>query len=424
MIYNIGIIGLGYVGLQLAVTFGKRFNTIGIDKSPKKIDQLNNYVDITNEVSKSSLKSAKFLKYTCVYSYLKNCNYMIVAVPTPINLKKKPDLKLLKDACKSISEYLSKNTIIIFNQQFILVTEDICVPLIEKYSSLKWKKDFNIGYSPERINPGDKTKSLPNIEKVVSGDTVSIRNKISKLYSQVINKKIYLASSIKVAEMAKVLENTQRDVNIALMNEVAIICNKLAIDTKDVIDTADTKWNFIKFTPGLVGGHCIGVDPYYLTFKAKKIGYKPKVILSGRNLNDSIPKYICKRVVNFSKNLSKDCKINLLGFTFKENCSDIRNSKVYDIYECLSKNNLDIRIHDPVANIQEVKSLYNIDLVPWDKLHNKANILLLAVKHNYYNKINLQQLKDKVCAGGIIYDIKSVFSKEKIKKLGFKYYNF
>ena len=294
---TIGIIGLGYVGIQIAVAFGKQYKTIGFDKSLNKVKQLKRFVDDTNELTPSDLKRAKLLNYTSDFNDLKKCNYIIVAVPTPIDRKKVPDLELLKSACVSIGKNLNKNTLIIFESTvYPGVTEEICVPIIEQNSALKWMQDFNIGYSPERINPGDKTKTISNINNVVSGDNKITLNKVAKLYSSIINKKIHKASSIKVAEMAKVLENTQRDLNIALINEIAILCDKLNIDSKDVIDSAKTKWNFMPFRPGLVGGHCIGVDPYYLTFKAKKIGYNPKVILSGRELNDSIPDYISKKL--------------------------------------------------------------------------------------------------------------------------------
>ena len=305
----IGIIGLGYVGLQLAVAFGKRHTTIGFDKSLKKIKQLKRFFDDTKELSTSDLQKAKLLNYTSDIKNLKKCNYVIVAVPTPINKNKVPDLKLLKNACVSVGKNINKNTLIIFESTvYPGVTEDICIPIIEQNSSLKWMKDFNVGYSPERINPGDRTKTISNINKVVSGDNKNTMNKVAKLYSSIIDKKIHKASSIKVAEMAKVLENTQRDLNIALINETAILCDKLNIDTKDVIDSAKTKWNFMPFSPGLVGGHCIGVDPYYLTFKAKKMGYNPKVILSGRELNDSVPDYITQKIISFSKHLPKNLK--------------------------------------------------------------------------------------------------------------------
>ena len=422
MTYEVGIIGLGYVGLQLAVEFGKKINTIGIDKSIDKINNLKKDIDTTQEISKSKLKLAKFLSYTNEFKELKNCKYIIVAVPTPIN-KKIPDLTLLKMACKSIGRYIKKNSIIIFESTvYPGTTEDICVPLIEKTSQLKWKQDFHVGYSPERINPGDKTKTLCNIDKVVSGDTNSTLKKIGKLYSKVVNKKISYTSSIKVAEMSKVLENTQRDLNIALMNEVAIICNKLKLNTNDVIDAAKSKWNFIPFEPGLVGGHCIGVDPYYLTYKAQKIGYNPKVILSGRKINDMMPRYVSSQIKKIATQPNNK-KINILGITFKENCADIRNTKVYDIYKNLAKIGFDIRVHDPVANILDVKSLLKIDLVSWEKLHEDAHILILAVKHDYYNKLDFTKYKSIIQNDGKIFDIKSILSKNKVKKLGLEYFN-
>ena len=397
MEYKIGIIGLGYVGLQLAVEFGKKYLTLGYDKSSDKIYNLENFDDTTNELSSSRLKSAKLLKYSNNIIDLKNCNFIIVAVPTPINKSKKPDLTLLKKACKEIGQIIKKNTTVVFESTvYPGTTEEVCIPIIEMYSTMKWKKDFYVGYSPERINPGDKTKTLCDIDKVVAGDTNKTTQKIFELYSTIVNKKIHKATSIKTAEMAKVLENTQRDLNIALINETAILCDKLGINTKEVIDSAKTKWNFMPFQPGLVGGHCIGVDPYYLTFKAEKIGYKPKVILAGRKLNDSVSKFITKKVINFSKNVSSNRRINILGITFKENCSDIRNSKVCDVIKELKDNKFQIKVHDPIANKKDVKSVYGIDLSDWNELYDDAAVLVFAVSHTFYKKLSLDSICKKI----------------------------
>ena len=425
MTQTIGIIGLGYVGLQLAVAFGKQYKTIGFDKSLNKVKQLKRFIDDTNELTPSDLKRAKLLNYTSDFNNLKKCNYIIVAVPTPINRKKVPDLELLKSACVSIGKNINKNTLIIFESTvYPGVTEDICVPIIEQNSALKWMQDFNIGYSPERINPGDKTKTISNINKVVSGDNKKTLNKVAKLYSSIINKKIHKASSIKVAEMAKVLENTQRDLNIALINEIAILCDKLNIDSKDVIDSAKTKWNFMPFRPGLVGGHCIGVDPYYLTFKAKKIGYNPKVILSGRELNDSIPDYVSKKIIIFSKNCPKNLKVNILGMTFKENCSDIRNSKIYNVYKKLTTKGFDVKVHDPIANYNDVKEIYNINLVNWNELHDDASVMVFAVAHSYYKDFSLKTICSKLSSSGTFFDVKSFFDKKKFENMKINYKRF
>ena len=425
MEYKIGIIGLGYVGLQLAVEFGKKYLTLGYDKSSDKIYNLENFDDTTNELSSSRLKSAKLLKYSNNIIDLKNCNFIIVAVPTPINKSKKPDLTLLKKACKEIGQIIKKNTTVVFESTvYPGTTEEVCIPIIEMYSTMKWKKDFYVGYSPERINPGDKTKTLCDIDKVVAGDTNKTTQKIFELYSTIVNKKIHKATSIKTAEMAKVLENTQRDLNIALINETAILCDKLGINTKEVIDSAKTKWNFMPFQPGLVGGHCIGVDPYYLTFKAEKIGYKPKVILAGRKLNDSVSKFITKKVINFSKNVSSNRRINILGITFKENCSDIRNSKVCDIIKELKDNNFQIKVHDPIANKKDVKNAYGIDLSDWNELYDDAAVLVFAVSHTFYKKLSLDSISKKINKKGTIYDIKSFFNKKNFEKMNLIYKSF
>ena len=419
----IAILGLGYVGLPLAIELGKIYNTIGFDISEKKINNLNNFYDENDEIEKSDFQNSLKLRFTNDFNLIKNADFFIVAVPTPVGKNNRPDLRPLENACKIIGKSIKKKSIIIFEPTvFPGATEDICIPIIEKVSNLKWKTDFNVAYSPERINPGDKNKTLRSIVKVVSADNKKTLEKVSKLYSPIIDAGIVKAKSIKIAETAKVIENTQRDLNIALMNELAIICDKMNIETKEVLKVAATKWNFLNFNPGLVGGHCIGVDPYYLTYKSELLGHKPTVILSGRHINDFMPKYIYEKIVFFKKTINKvKPKILVLGLTFKENCNDLRNSKVADVIFQLKKNHFDVYTHDPLASKEIALNEYEIKLSSWKDIP-KVDMIVLAVSHKNYKKLGLNKITQKLNNFGVFLDIKSNYSKEKLNKLGFKYW--
>ncbi len=413
--YNIGIIGLGYVGLPLAVEFAKKYSTIGFDINSKRVEELNNYVDTTLEIDSTNLKSVIMnnkndgnsgLFLTSDKEKLINCNIYIVTVPTPITEGKKPDFGPLISATESISNLITKDDIVIYESTvYPGATEEICVPIIEKISGLKLNEDFYVGYSPERINPGDKDRTLTKILKITSGSNKSSSIEIDNLYKSIIDAGTYLAKSIKVAEAAKVIENSQRDINIAFINELAIIFNKLNIDTNDVLEAAGTKWNFLKFKPGLVGGHCIGVDPYYLAEKAIDVGYDPNIILSGRRLNDSMGKYVANQLIKFiSKNKKKVelSSVLVLGLTFKENCPDTRNSKVFDVIEELNKYSVNLSVYDPWVNPIEILNKYNIEVL--NILPNKRfDAILLAVSHDKFLEIDYDKIKSP---DGFIYDLK------------------
>ena len=362
---KIAIIGLGYVGLPLAIEFSKIYEVIGFDTNQKRVQDLLNGYDLTRETSASELKSVKNLEYTNSLDDIKNCNIYIVTVPTPVNKNNNPDLSPIKKASKSIGSILKKNDIVIYEcTVYPGATEEICVPILEKFSGLKFNIDFFCGYSPERINPGDKKHRLVSIKKITSGSTPKIAKKIDNLYRNIIMAGTYLASSIKIAEAAKVIENTQRDLNIALMNEFAIIFNQLNIDSNSVFEAASTKWNFLPFKPGLVGGHCIGVDPYYLAYKAKKVGINPQMILSGRKINDGMAFYVVEQVTKAMSHESikiLNSNVLVMGITFKENCPDIRNTKVIDLIQGLKNLNINVDVIDPLADKNEVKKHYNID---------------------------------------------------------------
>jgi UDP-N-acetyl-D-glucosamine/UDP-N-acetyl-D-galactosamine dehydrogenase len=415
---KISVIGLGYVGLPLATALSKNFKVLGFDKSKKKVNELINGKDPTNQLS-TKVISNKNIRYSNNPKFIKDTKVIIVTVPTPVDKKNNPDISLVKNACKIIGLNLSINSIVVFESTvYPGLTEEVCVKELEKYSKLKWKKDFHIGYSPERINPGDKIHNLQNIIKVISADDKKTQNILKKIYKKII-KKIYLAPSIKVAEAAKIIENTQRDINIAFMNELSIIFSRLNINIYDVLQAAGTKWNFLKFEPGLVGGHCIGVDPYYLTYKAKKIGYSPKIILSGRNLNDNMTKYLYLKYIKLLKEkLNKQKKINvlLLGITFKENCNDFRNSKPVEFYKLLSNSkNINIDVHDPCVNKREIKNEYNIKVIE-KPLVKKYDSVVLLVKHNEYKKLKYSSLKKYCKEVFFVFDIKNLFNKKFKKK--------
>ena len=413
--YKIGIIGLGYVGLPLAIEFSKKYKTIGFDLNQKRIDELNKGVDSTNEANLEELKTQLANKLILVddLEKIKTCNIYIITVPTPITKFKTPDLSYLLSASNAIGSILKKGDIVIYESTvYPGCTEEECVPVLEKSSGLIYNKDFFCGYSPERINPGDKINTLTKIKKVTSGSTPGIAKIVDQLYSSIITAGTHLASSIKVAEASKAIENAQRDLNISFVNELALIFDKIGIDTEEVIDAAATKWNFLKFKPGLVGGHCISVDPYYLAHKAESMGYYPEVILSGRRVNDQMGKFVAEKVVKLMNQKGipvRNSKALILGITFKEDCPDIRNSKVPDIYNELQNYGLLVDIYDPNAIKQEVKHEFNIDLIDQPKSYEA---IILAVSHNEFKNLDLSSLKSE--NGVVVYDIKSFLDKKSV----------
>jgi len=406
---KIAVIGLGYVGFPLAYEFSKKFDLTGFDISKKRISELKNGIDKTEEYSKNQILDSKLFLSNDEKDLI-NQDIYIITVPTPLKKNNKPNLKPLISASKTVGKYLSKGSIVIYESTvYPGCTEEDCIPVLEKYSNLKFNLDFFCGYSPERINPGDKKRKLTDIIKVVSGSNKEATKIIDNLYKSIIKVGTYVAESIKVAEASKIIENVQRDVNISLVNEFALIFEKLNIDTKEVLDAASTKWNFLNYKPGLVGGHCIGVDPYYLAYKALKKGYSPKVLLNGRKVNNSIPKRIVKSVLKKSKELNlniKSSKILILGVTFKENCSDIRNSRVIDLIKEFKKICDHVLIHDYYADRDELKKYYGIELK--GNLNHKYDIAVLAVAHDNYLKIDFSKLLN---INHVLYDVKSVLPK-------------
>jgi len=410
---KIAVIGLGYVGLPLAVEFGKSREVIGFDINQERIDELNDGYDRTDEVDSNELQSAKQLTCTAQLDDIRDASIYIVTVPTPIDIFKKPDLTPLLSASKAVGSVLAKGDIVIYESTvYPGCTEEDCVPILEKTSGLKYNEDFFCGYSPERINPGDKVHRLPTIKKVTSGSNEKIAEQVDQLYKSIITAGTYKASSIRVAEAAKVIENSQRDLNIAFVNELALIFDRMNIDTTEVLEAAGTKWNFLPFRPGLVGGHCIGVDPYYLTYKAESLGYHPQVILSGRRINDNMGMYIANRVIKLmtqNDNPVKGADILVLGITFKENCPDIRNSKVIDVVRELQSFGTAVDVYDPQADANEVKEEYGLDLIP--STTKKYNAIVLAVSHDEFDDLDWDRLKNETT---IIFDVKSYLGKEKV----------
>jgi len=422
---KIAIIGLGYVGLPLLIGFSKHFRVIGFDTSSEKINNLKNGIDENNEIETDKICSLDCI-LTSNAADLRNANFFIIAVPTPIDNYKNPDLCHIKEATILVGKNMPEDSIVVYESTvYPGVTEEFCIPLLEKESKLKNRKDFYVGYSPERINPGDKEHSIENITKVVSAQTESSLDIISKVYGKVVKAGIFKAKSIKVAEAAKVIENTQRDINVALINEFAILFSKLGIDTKEVIETAGTKWNFLGFTPGLVGGHCIGVDPYYLSFKAREVNYYPEIINAGRKINDNMGFFIGEQILKtLLKNHHKiiNFKVVLFGISFKENVADSRNSRVIDIYNYLTQHNIDVKMFDPVVNSKEVKKNYGIDLIKFEEI-NDIDAAIFCVAHSCFKEMDLMELKSKMAgANPFIFDIKWIFNKEDIEKLGYKYW--
>ncbi|GGA98257.1 nucleotide sugar dehydrogenase [Macrococcus hajekii] len=414
---KLAVVGLGYVGLPVAVAFGNKSEVIGFDINEKRIEELKSGYDRTNEVEDDKLKNTK-IKFTCNKEDLKQADFIIVAVPTPINEHNQPDLTPLVKASETVGSALTEGTIVVYESTvYPGATMDDCVPVLEKFSGLENGKDFFVGYSPERINPGDKEHTFETITKVVSGQTPEVLDIVAKVYSSVVKAGVHKAPSIEVAEAAKVIENTQRDVNIALMNELALIFDKAGINTNDVLEAAGTKWNFLKFHPGLVGGHCIGVDPYYLTHKAQELGHHPEVILSGRRINDGMGKYIASTVIKemLKKNISvQDTTINVLGLTFKENCPDLRNTKVIDILNELKDYGIKLAVNDVEADKEEAKRFYNIELLDADEL-KQSDVIIFAVSHGEYIQ-DKEKYLSKVSDNGLIIDIKGIIKDEDVKE--------
>ena len=413
--FNIAIIGLGYVGLPLAIEFGKKYKTIGFDLSELKIESYKNNLDPTGEVSRSSFEEASNLQFSNNTNDLVDSNIFIVAVPTPIDEAHVPDLTAMQSACEVVGRNMKKGATIIFESTvYPGLTEEFCAPILEKVSGLVWKVDFNLGYSPERISPGDKERTLTKIIKVVSGDNKETLKTVSFLYKSIISAGVYEASSIMVAEAAKVIENTQRDINIALVNELAIIFNKMDIDTNEVLDAAGTKWNFMPFKPGLVGGHCIGVDPYYLTYKSEMLGYHPEVILAGRRINDGVSSFIAQNTIKHLINAGskiKNANVAVFGITFKEDCPDMRNSKVVDLVNELKDFGCNLFIHDPEGDPAISSEAFGIDLVQWEDLPDNLDAIILSVPHKFYKNKDETLLLKNLSSSGIIIDIKSILPK-------------
>ena len=412
---KIGIIGLGYVGLPLAVEFGKKYPTVGFDINVKRVSELTQGHDFTLEVSTEELADSPYISYSSDVNMLKDCNVYIVTVPTPIDKHKQPDLTPLIKASEMLAKVICKNDVVIYESTvYPGATEEVCLPVIEKFSDLVFNQDFYAGYSPERINPGDKEHRVTNILKVTSGSTPEIADFVDNLYSSIIIAGTYKASSIQVAEAAKVIENTQRDLNIALINELAVIFNKLNIDTEEVLKAAGTKWNFLPFRPGLVGGHCIGVDPYYLTHKAQAIGYNPEVILAGRRINDSMGEYVVSQLVKTmlkAKLPVNGANVLVMGLTFKENCPDVRNTKVVDIVTELSDFDINVDVYDPWVNPVDAKNEYGIDLIAQPKVAH-YDAIIFAVAHNQFKAMSGTEIKALMKAEHVIYDLKYMLDPE------------
>jgi UDP-N-acetyl-D-galactosamine dehydrogenase len=418
---NVAVVGLGYVGLPLAVEFGKRLTTVGFDLNEAKLANYRRCQDPTGSVSGDDLRSATKLKYTSDPRDLSQADFIVVAVPTPVDDAHQPDFSPLRSACDIISPNMKKGAIVIFESTvYPGATEEVCIPALEKKSGKRWKQDFHVGYSPERINPGDHEHTLTTITKVVSGDDAQTLEAVAQLYELVVTAGVYRTSSIKAAEAAKVIENTQRDLNIALMNELAIIFHKLDIDTLEVLEAAGSKWNFLPFRPGLVGGHCIGVDPYYLTQKAERMGYHPEVILAGRRINDSMGKYVAeqtiKQIIQAGHSVNGSHVI-VLGITFKEDCSDSRNTRVVDVVNELKTYGVNVWVHDPVADAEEARHEYGLELHPWEKLP-KAKAIVAAVAHREFLNKGTDAVLKKLEKGGCFIDVKSRFDVKALTSAG------
>lgn len=422
---KIAVVGLGYVGLPLAVNFAAKYETIGFDLKQSIIDNSLAHKDPTGEVSYEEFQKAIYFTPTTDPKRMSDADIIVVAVPTPIDKARRPDLFPVESASRTVGQVMKKGCIVVFESTvYPGVTEDICVPILEKESGLTWKKDFHVGYSPERINPGDKEHTLTKIIKVVSGDDKDTLEKVAALYESIVEAGVHRTQTIKEAEAAKVIENTQRDLNIALMNELALIFDRLDIDTKNVLEAAGSKWNFLKFFPGLVGGHCIGVDPYYLTYKAQSEGYHPEIILAGRRINDDMGKFVVEKTIKLmieSSQHIKGTKVGVLGLTFKEDCPDLRNTRVVDIIHELESYGCDVLVHDPMAAPSEAQQYYNVKLSPWEDLQD-LGALILAVPHAWYKEQSLDSFKNKLNSKGCLIDVKSMLDINEVKKDGVKFW--
>jgi UDP-N-acetyl-D-galactosamine dehydrogenase len=422
---TIAVVGLGYVGLPLAVHFGAKYKTIGFDLKQSIVDNSLAHKDPTGEVATQEFQQAIYFTPTTDPKRMSDADIIVVAVPTPIDKARRPDLFPVESASRTVGQVMKKGCIVVFESTvYPGVTEDICVPILEKESGLTWKKDFHVGYSPERINPGDKEHTLTKIVKVVSGDDAATLETVAALYESIIEASVHRTHTIKEAEAAKVIENTQRDLNIALMNELALIFDRLGIDTKNVLEAAGSKWNFLKFFPGLVGGHCIGVDPYYLTYKAQYEGYHPEVILAGRRINDNMGKFVVEKTIKLmieSSQHIKGTKVGVLGLTFKEDCPDLRNTRVVDIIYELESYGCEVLVHDPMADSAEAQQYYNVKLSPWEDLKD-LGALIIAVPHRWYKEQSLDSFTGKLNSKGCLIDVKSMLDIDEVKQDGVKFW--
>ena len=418
---TIAVVGLGYVGLPLAVEFGKKYRTLGFDLSAEKVAAYREFCDPTGEVASEDLRAATQLSCHTDPAVLAEADFVVVAVPTPVDAAHQPDFTPLVKSSETVGKHLKHGAVVVYESTvYPGATEEVCIPILERQSGMKWKEGFFVGYSPERINPGDKERTVTRILKVVSGDTPETLATVQEIYGSVITAGVYPASSIKVAEAAKVIENTQRDLNIALMNELAVIFHKIGIDTLEVLKAAGTKWNFLPFRPGLVGGHCIGVDPYYLTHKADMLGYHPEVILAGRRINDGMGKYVAEQTVKqmIANDLPvKGADVIVLGMTFKENCPDLRNSKVIDVVRELKSFGANVLIHDPLADSGECEHEYGVALTAWEALP-KASAIVAAVSHRDYLERGVKGLCGKLVDGGVFCDVKSTYDPAELAAAG------
>ena len=419
----IAVIGLGYVGLPLVVEFGKLGRTIGFDISLEKVQSCQRGTDPSRELSDQQMAAAVHAEYSSEPQILAEADIIIVAVPTPVDQAHNPDFSPLIGASRTVGQYLKKGATVVYESTvYPGATEEVCIPVLEEVSGLKWMQDFFVGYSPERINPGDRKHMLTNVIKVVSGDTPQTLERVAAMYESIVEPGVHRCSSIKAAEACKVIENTQRDLNIALMNELAIIFDKIGIDTSEVLKAAGTKWNFLKFSPGLVGGHCIGVDPYYLTHKAEMLGYHPQVILAGRRINDGMGKYIAEQTIKnmiASGSYIKGARVNVLGLTFKENCADLRNSKVGDVIRELKTYGVEVFVHDPYAEQEEAMHEYGVRLFSWEELP-RADAIVAAVSHQQLLDLPVEELQRKLIKGGCFIDVKACFDQPALEEAGIK----
>jgi len=419
----VAVVGLGYVGLPLVIEFGKHSRTIGFDIVDDKVAKCRNGTDPSREIPDGEMRLAVHAEYTSDAALLREADFILVAVPTPVDEAHIPDFGPLIGASRSIGPHLKPGAVVVYESTvYPGATEEVCIPVLEQTSGLQWKRDFFVGYSPERINPGDRQHMLTNVVKVVSGDTPETLERVARLYETVVEPGVHRCSSIKAAEACKVIENTQRDLNIALMNELAIIFDKIGIDTSEVLEAAGTKWNFLKFKPGLVGGHCIGVDPYYLTHKAEMLGYHPQVILAGRRINDGMGKYIAEQTVKqmiASGSYIKGAKVNVLGLTFKEDCADLRNSKVVDIVDELRAYGCEVFVHDPEGDPAEALHEYGVRLSAWADLP-RADAVVAAVAHRQYRELGAEDIGRKVVKGGCFIDVKSCFDTPSLEAAGLR----